>query len=73
MNFTLITGASSGLGKEFAKIYAQHGNNLILVDINIAGLTKCKEEILSINKDLVVVTQKCDLSKIEEVKKNRRS
>lgn len=69
MNFTLITGASSGLGKEFAKIYAQRGNNLILVDINISGLTKCKEEILSINKDLVVVTQKCDLSKIEEVKK----
>lgn len=69
MDFTLIAGASSGLGKEFAKIYAKNNNNLILVDINVAGLTKCKEEILNINKDLVVVTLKCDLSKIEEVKK----
>ncbi len=30
-NFTLITGASSGIGLEFAKIFAREGHNLILV------------------------------------------
>lgn len=69
MNFTLITGAASGLGKEFTKIYASHKNNLIIVDLNVPGLTKCKEELLSIDKDIVVVAIKCDLSNIEEVKK----
>ena len=31
MKVTLITGASGGLGKAFAKIYAENGNNLLLV------------------------------------------
>jgi len=30
-NFTLITGASSGIGLEFARIFAREGHNLILV------------------------------------------
>ena len=32
--FTLITGASSGLGKELAMLYAQDNNNLLLVVTN---------------------------------------
>ena len=35
---TLITGAGGGLGKEFAYIYAKNGNNLVLVDVDEAGL-----------------------------------
>ena len=31
MNYTLITGASSGIGKELAKIFASKGDGLILV------------------------------------------
>lgn len=32
--YVIITGAASGLGKEFAKLYAEEGYSLILVDIN---------------------------------------
>lgn len=32
--YIIITGAASGLGKEFAKLYAEEGYSLILVDIN---------------------------------------
>ena len=31
MNYTLITGATGGLGKAFAELYAKDKNNLILV------------------------------------------
>ena len=34
MKVTLITGAASGLGLEFAKLYAKDNNNLLLIDIN---------------------------------------
>lgn len=41
----LITGASSGLGKEFAKIHAQNGGNLILVARRENELQQLKKEI----------------------------
>ena len=31
INATLITGASSGIGLEFSKIFAKEGHNLVLV------------------------------------------
>lgn len=34
MRYTLITGASEGIGYELAKVFAQKGNQLILVSSN---------------------------------------
>lgn len=41
---TLITGAGSGLGKEFALLYASKGNNVVLVDINGEALASVKKK-----------------------------
>ena len=45
MKITLITGAASGLGHEFAKLYAKDNNNLLLVDVNESNLIKVKENL----------------------------
>lgn len=48
MKYTLITGATGGLGREFCKLFAKKGNNLILVATNEEKLqalqTELKEE-----------------------------
>ena len=45
MNYTLITGATGGLGKAFAEIYAQNNNNLILVATNDDKLIQLKNSL----------------------------
>ena len=68
MKRTLITGASSGLGKEFAKLYAKHNNNLILVARNIEKLNQVKDEIVNlygVECDVICA----DLSKKEDWEK----
>ncbi len=44
-SYTLITGASSGIGLELAKIFAANGHNLILVARNEKALTQLKGEV----------------------------
>lgn len=44
----VITGASSGLGKELAKIYAQNGDILVLSGRNADELNQFKTENVSI-------------------------
>ena len=68
MKTTLITGAASGLGLEFAKLYAKDNNNLLLVDINEEKLELAKNELeneFNVNIDILVA----DLSKKDELKK----
>lgn len=61
---TLITGAGSGLGKEFALLYASKGNNVVLIDINKDAILSVKEEIQK-NPSVEVFTFVADLSKEE--------
>ncbi len=63
MKTALITGASSGIGYELAKIHAAKGGNLVLVARNISKLDELKLEletqfnvsVYTIGKDLSVV------------------
>ncbi len=75
-NTALITGASSGIGKELAIIHASKGGNLVLVARNEERLLKLKEELESTYKVNVKLIIK-DLSEssaakeiYEEVKKD---
>ncbi len=45
MKVTLITGATGGLGKAFAKIYAKENNNLLLVGTNNDKLNSLTDEL----------------------------
>jgi short-subunit dehydrogenase len=60
-NTALITGASSGIGKEFARIHAAKGGDLILVARRSELLNSLKEELVEKYKVTVQVIQK-DLS-----------
>src|SRR5689334_21771882 len=44
-NVALITGASSGIGRELAWIHAEHGNDVIIVARREAELQKLAQEI----------------------------
>ena len=45
MNITLITGASKGLGKEFAKLYLNDGNDCLLISSSMERLMQTKKEL----------------------------
>lgn len=62
---TLITGSASGLGKEFAKLFAKDHNNLLLVDKNQEGLNQTKKEIEELKLDIHVDTFLLDLAKVD--------
>lgn len=63
--YVLITGASSGIGYEFAKIFARENYNLILTARSENKLLQLKEDIIKDNNIDIVVIPK-DLSKPEE-------
>ena len=59
--YALITGASSGIGYDIAKVLADKGYDLIVVARRKERLEKLKEEI----KDHNVMVYPCDVSKKE--------
>src|SRR5215471_8794629 len=64
----IITGASRGLGKAIAEIFAMNGYNLCLTSMNEHRLYKAVEEVLNKHSSIVVKAKPYDLSKKEQAK-----
>ncbi|KQU08233.1 oxidoreductase [Bacillus sp. Leaf13] len=62
MKYTVITGASSGIGYETALAFAARGKNLIIAARRTEELEKLKSKVADINADLDVVIRIVDLS-----------
>lgn len=60
--YTVITGASSGIGYETAKAFAGRGSNLIIVARRKDSLETLKREILDLHPMLDIVVKAMDLS-----------
>lgn len=63
----LITGASSGLGREMAIQFAQKGRNLALCARRIDRLEALREELLAINPSIHVCVHSLDVNDHDEV------
>ncbi|CAM1339410.1 SDR family NAD(P)-dependent oxidoreductase [Tenacibaculum aestuarii] len=66
--FSLITGASKGLGKEYALHLAELGHNLILTSLPNENLSELCEIIKNLNTKIKVYYFEVDLSNAEEIK-----
>jgi len=64
----IITGASRGLGKAIAEIFAEHGYNLYLTAMHEARLYKATEELLNKYPALTIKARPFDLSKKEQAR-----
>jgi NAD(P)-dependent dehydrogenase (short-subunit alcohol dehydrogenase family) len=62
----IITGASDGIGRASAILFAREGANLVLADINEVGIKQVQEEIKGMGGNVVV--RKTDVSSEEEIK-----
>ena len=64
-NYTLITGASTGIGYELAKLFANDIHNLILVARDEGKLETAKNELSKYNVEVKILS--LDLSKSEDI------
>ena len=55
--YTLITGGTSGIGYELAKVFAKNGHNLILVSRDEADLTITRNELLEMGVDAIIISK----------------
>lgn len=62
-NWTLITGASSGIGAELARVYAEHHHNLILVARREDKLTALADELRLRGVEVHVIAMDLSLKK----------
>ena len=69
MKYTLVTGPTSGIGFDFAKIFAKKGHNLVLVGRNRNKLNAVKKTIEEINKEIRVYDFLIDLTEKDAAQK----
>ena len=62
----LVSGAAQGMGRAMALALAEAGADLMLADINSAGVEKTAEQIVKLGRRTVPIT--CDVSKPEQIK-----
>ncbi|RDI42199.1 SDR family NAD(P)-dependent oxidoreductase [Falsibacillus pallidus] len=65
--YTVITGASSGIGYETALAFAARGKNLVIAARRTEELEKLKSEIVKENAELDVIIKTVDLSDTKNV------
>ncbi len=67
----LITGSASGIGRLMAQKAAVRGANVIMWDLNLAGLESLSDQIEGWGYRAAAY-QQCDLSSREEIEENAR-
>ncbi|MBC2283152.1 SDR family NAD(P)-dependent oxidoreductase [Listeria booriae] len=67
MKYTVITGASSGIGYETALAFAARGKNLVIVARRKTELEELKNAVLAINPELDIKIKTTDLTVTENV------
>lgn len=63
----IVTGASRGIGKAILLKFAAEGYNLAFCSRNMDNLNTLKEELLTVNKDVKLYFESCDMSNKEAV------
>lgn len=64
----IVTGCTSGIGKETAKELAKRGARVIMACRNVDNATKIKDAIIESTKNNKVVLKKLDLSSFESIR-----
>ncbi len=64
----IVTGATSGLGKEIAKVFAEKGATVIMPVRNSEKAKLVREEILKLNPDSKIDLRSLDLSSLNSIK-----
>jgi len=66
LNLALITGASKGIGRSTAKVFANAGWDLILLGRDLSLMEELKSDLSSTGRKIFIV--KCDLLNSQNIK-----